>query len=205
VTQNTFYKNGASGMQHGAVNFGLFNPSCTNTTFKNNIVAETANLVDLFQDSCSGFVSDFNNFFNTRPLAIKWNQSQTDWATYQSVSGQDAHSLTSNPFFVNPPTLNFSLQPTSPLNGRGTILTWTTSAGSGKTMIVIDASYFSDGFGIGSGDSILIGGSLANITDIDYANQSISVDQVIDWGKNDAVSFPFDGTAPNMGASNAQR
>ena len=205
VTHNTFYKNGASGMQHGAVNFGLFNPSCTNTTFKNNIVAETANLVDLFQDSCSGFVSDFNNFFNTRPLAIKWNQSQTDWATYQSVSGQDAHSLTSDPFFVNPPTLNFSLQPTSPLNGRGTILTWTTSAGSGKTMIVIDASYFSDGFGIGSGDSILIGGSPANITDIDYANQSISVDQVIEWKKNDAVSFPFDGTAPNMGASNAQR
>ena len=205
VTHNTFYKNGASGMQHGAVNFGLFNPSCTNTTFKNNIVAETANLVDLFQDSCSGFVSDFNNFFNTRPLAIKWNQSQTDWATYQSVSGQDVHSLTSDPFFVNPPTLNFSLQPSSPLNDKGTILTWTTSAGSGKTMIVIDTSYFSDGFGIGSGDSILIGSSLANITDIDYANQSISVDQVIDWEKNDAVSFPFDGTAPNMGASSAQR
>ena len=119
VTHNTFYKNGASGMQHGAVNFGLFNPSCTNITFKNNIVAETANTLDLLQDSCSGFVSDFNDFFNTRPLAIEWNQSRTDWATYLAVSGQDSHSLTSDPLFADPTSFNFSLQPTSPLIGKG--------------------------------------------------------------------------------------
>jgi hypothetical protein len=66
---------------------------------------------------------------------------------------------------------------------------------------VTDASYFSDGFGIGSGDSIVIGANLANIVAIDYHNHSISVDQVINWGKNDAVSFPFSGSAPDMGAS----
>ena len=110
-------------------------PPATDITFKNNIVAETANTLDLLQDSCSGFVSDFNDFFNTRPLAMEWNQSQTDWSTYLAVSGQDAHSLTSDPFFVDPTTFNFSLKPTSPLIGKGTILARTTNAGSGKTVI----------------------------------------------------------------------
>jgi len=202
VTQNTFYKNGAGGMPRGAVNFGLFHPTCTNITFKNNIIAEAANALDLLQDSCSGFVSDFNDFFNTRPLAIKWNQSQTDWSTYRAVSGQDAHSLTSDPFFMDPTAFNFSLHPTSPLIDKGTILAQTTNAGSGKIVIVTEAGFFSDGFGIGNGDSIVIGSSRVNIVSIDYINRSISVDRVINWGKNDAVSFPFTGAAPDMGASN---
>ena len=202
VTQNTFYKNGASGAQHGTVNFGLFNPSCASIAFKNNIVAETANVLDLFQDSCSGFVSDFNDFFNTRPLAMKWNRNLTDWLTYQSTSGQDTNSLTSDPLFVDPASFDFSLQPASPLIDKGVILTRTIHAGSGKTVQVKDANYFSDGFGIGSGDSVVIGGSRVNITAIDYVNHSITVDHDIAWGANDAVSFPFDGTAPDMGASN---
>jgi parallel beta-helix repeat protein len=204
VTQNTFYKNGASGMQHGAVNFGLFNPSCTSITFKNNIVAETANVLDLFQDSCSGFESDFNDFFNTRPLAIEWNQNQTDWPTYLAASRQDAHSLISDPFFADPSAFNFSLLPTSSLIDKGTILARTTNTGNGKTVLITDASYFSDGFGIGNGDSVVVGNSQASLVAIDYVNHSISVDRVINWGKNDVVSFLFAGAAPDIGASNTQ-
>ncbi len=70
--------------------------------------------------------------------------------------------------------------------------------------MLADASYFSDGFGIGSGDVILIGSSQASIEAIDYLNNSITVDRLIQWNKNDAVSFPFSGTAPGMGASNMQ-
>ena len=203
ITQNTFYKNGARGMERGAVNFGLFHPTCASINFKNNIVAETVNMLDLLQNSCSGFVSDYNNFFNTRPLAIEWNQSQLDWSTYLVESGQDANSLSSEPFFTDPIALNFSLQVASPLIGKGIILAWTIDAGSGETVIVTDASYFSDGFGIGSGDSIVIGNNHANIVAIDYLNHFITVDRVIQWDRNDAVSFPYDGVAPDMGASNA--
>jgi parallel beta-helix repeat protein len=204
VTHNTFYKNGASGAQHAAVNFGLFHPTCSDITFKNNIVAESVNVLDLFQDSCSGFVSDFNNFFNTRPLSVAWNQSQIDWSAYLKMSGQDAHSLTDAPLFVDPTTYNFSLQPGSPLIGAGAILARTTNAGQGNTVSVTDAGYFSDGFGIGNGDAITIGGTVVNILAIDYANNSITVDRVIRWGKNDPVSFPFAGIAPDMGADNTQ-
>ena len=204
VTHNTFYKNGASGMQHGAVKFWPVQPLLRQHLFKNNIIAETENTLDLLQDSCSGFVSDFNDFFNTRPLAMEWNQSRTDWSTYLEVSGQDTHSLTSVPLFMDPTTFNFSLQPTSPVIGKGTVLARTTNAGSGKTVMVTDAGFFSDGFGIGRGDTVVIGDSRANIVAIDYINHSISVDRIINWGRNDAVSFPFTGAAPDMGASNMQ-
>ncbi len=78
-------------MQHGAVNFGLFNPSCAGISFMNNIVSETANALDLLQDSCSGFVSDFNDFFNTRPLAVEWNQSRIGLV---NVSGNERAGCT---------------------------------------------------------------------------------------------------------------
>ncbi len=147
-------------------------------------------------------MSDFNDFSNTRPLAIGWNQSQIDWAGYLATSGQDAHSLTSEPLFVNPAAFDFSLQPASPLIGKGVILARTTDAGSGSQVIVTDASYFSDGFGIGSGDTVVIGSNHAKIVSIDYLNQTIGIDRVLNWGKNDPVSFPFAGAAPDLGASN---
>jgi parallel beta-helix repeat protein len=204
LTQNTFYKNGADNMTRAAVNFGLFNPSCAGITFKNNIVAETVNVLDFFQDSCSGFVSDFNDFFNVRPLAIHWNQSQTDWLTYLAISGQDTHSLINDPLFVDPAGFDFSLQSTSPLIGKGAILARTTKAGTGNTVSITDASYFSDGFEIGNGDAVVIGGSPANIVAVDYSNHLIRIDRIIKWDKNDAVSFPFVGAAPHMGASNTK-
>jgi parallel beta-helix repeat protein len=201
VTHNTLYKNGATGTQHGAVNFGLFNPSCKNIAFKNNIVADTANVLDLFQDSCTNFVSDFNNFYNTRPLAIVWNQNQMNWPAYQNASGQDIHSLVSNPDFVDPTGFDFSLQPESPLIDKGAILAWTANSGSGNTMTVSDASYFSDGFGIGGGDSIFINGNQVDILSVDYDHHSIKINQVIHWDKQDPVTFPFSGAAPDIGAS----
>lgn len=204
VAQNTFYKNGASDVQHGDVNFGLFHPSCSNITFKNNIVAESASVLDFMQNSCLNFISDFNDFFNTRPLSMEWNQSQVDWAAYLAASGQDVHSLTDSPSFVDPSAFDFSLQPASPLMDRGAILARTIRAGSGKTVAVTDASFFSDGFGIGSGDSIVIGTSRVKIIAIDYVSQSITIDQIINWDNNDAVSFPFSGVAPDMGAGKTQ-
>jgi parallel beta-helix repeat protein len=202
VTQNTFYKNGSSGMPHGAVNFGLFHPSCTGITFENNVVAETANVLDLFQDSCSGFVSDFNDIYNTRPLVVDWNQNRVDWTSYMAVSGQDLHSLTIAPLFEDAAAFNFSLQSISPLIGKGAILTWTTQAGSGDRVPVNDAGFFSDGFGIGSGDLVVIGANRVKIVAVDYVNQSLRVDRNINWNRDDAVSFPFAGSAPDMGAGN---
>jgi parallel beta-helix repeat protein len=200
VTHNTFYKNGASDMERGTVNFGVFHPICRDITFKNNIVAESGNALDLLQDSCLNYISDFNDFYNTRPLVVDWNQSEADWLTYKAVSGQDVHSLTSVPLFTDPSIFDFSLQPASQLIGKGAVLARATMAGSGKTINISEAAFFSDGFGIGGGDLIMIGNSRVNIIDIDYINNFITVDRDISWNKGDAVSFPFSGMSPDMGA-----
>jgi parallel beta-helix repeat protein len=201
TTHNTLYKNGANGTQHGAVNFGLFHPSCENITFMNNIVSDTVSVLDLLQDSCVNFASDFNNYYNTRPLAISWNQNQTDWSTYRKISGQDIHSLNADPNFVDPMDLDFSLKLKSPLVDSGSVLAWTTEAGSGDTLTVTDVRYFSDGFGMGRGDSIMIDGIQVVIVSINYQDRSIKINRVLQWDKGDPVSFPFSGAAPDMGAS----
>jgi parallel beta-helix repeat protein len=199
ITHNTFYKNSISEAGKAGVNF---KSSCTRVVFKNNIISETASANDLLQDSCI-IVSDYNDFFNTRTLAISWNGSSINWSSYLSTSGQDVHSLTQDPLFVNPATFDFNLQPSSPLIGKGVILAETTGAGSGNTVTVTDANYFSDGFGVGKGDDIMIAGNRVKIIAIDYTNNAITIDQEISWTSGDAVSFSFSGVAPDIGVNEA--
>jgi hypothetical protein len=105
---------------------------------------------------------------------------------------------------VDPAGLDFHLQPSSPLVGKGVVLTSTTDAGNGNVIPVTDASYFSDGFGIGEGDEIVIAANRVRIIAIDYANHEITIDRTIQWKKGDGVSFPFSGAAPDMGASDVK-
>lgn len=200
VTHNTFYKNGADGMERGAANFSFSRQTCADIVFKNNIVSQTAGVVDVSLDACPGFVSDFNDFYNARPLAFQWDQAWMDWTAYRETSRQDAHSLTANPLFVNPSVFDFTLQLTSPLIGKGTALARTVGAGTGRSVVVTDAGYFSDGFGVGAGDLVRVGASEARIVSVDYAANVIVVDRDLRWDNDDAVSFPFSGAAPNIGA-----
>lgn len=200
VTHNTFYKNGADGMERGAANFSFSRQTCADIVFKNNIVSQTAGVVDVSLDACPGFVSDFNDFYNARPLAFQWDQAWMDWTTYRETSRQDAHSLTADPLFVNPSVFDFTLQLTSPLIGKGTALARTVGAGTGRSVVVTDAGYFSDGFGVGAGDLVRVGASEARIVSVDYAANVIVVDRDLRWDNDDAVSFPFSGAAPNIGA-----
>jgi hypothetical protein len=84
------------------------------------------------------------------------------------------------------------------------VLASATDAGDGKVIPVTDASYFSDGFGIGAGDEIVIAANRVRIIAIDYANNKMTIDRTIHWGKGDGVSFPFAGTAPDMGAGDGK-
>jgi hypothetical protein len=201
IAQNTFYANGASEAQLSEVNFGSTDPSCDRVNFKNNIVAEAQSNWDLAQEACTNFSSDYNDFFNTRAMSMIWNGSHYDWLAYLTASQQDAHSLSQDPLFVDPAAFNFHLKPSSPLAGKGTVLASTTAPGKGKIIRVTDASYFSDGFGIGDGDNIVIGLNRVRIIAIDYANNKITIDRTIRWDKGAVVSFPFSGMAPDMGAS----
>lgn len=94
---------------------------------------------------------------------------------------------------------DFELQSKSPMIDAGAFLTIT--AGSGTRITVADSRYFFDGFGIVDGDRVQIESNApVRITDVNYSNHVITVDQSITRGSGNGVSLPYNGSAPDIGA-----
>ena len=124
VYNNTFYWNPATpGPAFNTVNanFSGTNPNF----FKNNIIYST---VPYLVQTTSDFVLD-NNIYWTVGAAPDWNFNGVDYkdlASYQAATGQDAHSLFTDPMLNTPayhsvarPTAAFTLLPGSPAIGVG--------------------------------------------------------------------------------------
>jgi hypothetical protein len=94
------------------------------------------------------------------------------------------------------------LQPHSPMIDEGAFLTKTTSSGSGATIQVENATYFMDGWGIIAGDVIQLEGQtkIARIKNVNYDNNTITIDQSISWNQGQGVSLAYNGSAPDIGA-----
>lgn len=134
----------------------------------------------------------------------------------QSTYGAFFHgNQEEDPLFVNPGSVNdqdnssfdpewLHLRSTSPMINAGAFLTTTTSSGSGTSIVVADASYFFDGWGIPGeqGDLIQLQGQTetARIVSIDYDNDRITVDRSLSWSADQGVSLPYRGSAPDIGA-----
>ena len=195
VIHNTVYRNGTSQSAKGAISVY----QQIRSVLKNNILAETLGPIDLWVDG--GCVSDGNVVYNLRPLAVSFNGSEVSWEQYRSASGQDAHSVTRNPMLVNPDQGDFTLAASSPAVNSGVRLTETRTGGSGTSIPVTDARYFTDGFGVGMGDLIRVGKSgPVRITHVDHANNSVSVEKELVWAKGDGVSLDYLGSASDIGA-----
>jgi hypothetical protein len=98
IYNNTFYFNPANG--HA---FMQLTQSGTSGLFKNNIVYSTS--ASLLANSASGMQFDNNIYYvstGATPTFTYAGTTYTGLAAYQAASGQDAHSLTSNPLLNNP-------------------------------------------------------------------------------------------------------
>jgi len=85
----------------------------------------------------------------------------------------------------------------------GIPLTYTVSAGSGRTVRVEDARYFYDGFGIvgEAGDSIMIGNAPAiRVIAVDYDRNELTLDSSIAWSAGLPVNLAYEGNGPDVGA-----
>ena len=112
-----------------------------------------------------------------------------------------AHNINASPLFIDEEKYDFRLHLDSPCIDSGVFLTSTTSSGSGTRIAVKDASYFSDGWGIVTGDVIKFNsGKTASIINIDYASNMITIDKELSWQKDERVSLYFNGKAPDIGA-----
>ena len=187
---------------------------------KNNIIANHK-AAEIRLQSASEFDIDHNLYFNARNEARMAIQEPGGWVTYKlrdwqmvlrgypGFTGFDDNSVVTDPGFVGAPDypvnevsrLDFSLRPTSPAIDAGGPLTRTANSGSGKRIAVLDAGYFFDGFGVTTGDLIVIGSSSpVRVTRVDFANNVLDVARSISWAKNESVSRPYSGKAPDIGA-----
>ena len=101
----------------------------------------TTNEFDLWVDSAStsGFVSDYNIFWNsTSQTPFKYISTQySTLAAYQAASGKDAHSIQANPRFVNPGAGDFHLLSGSPAidSGNSGVTNWPALDADGQARV----------------------------------------------------------------------
>ncbi len=106
-----------------------------------------------------------------------------------------------DPKLVDPSNNDYTLQSTSTMRDAGVWLTYTNGTGTGsKTLIVDDATYFIDGYGIVTGDTIQIEGDSTTAVVTDITGNTITIDTSLTWTDGKGVSLAYENTAPDIGA-----
>jgi len=128
--------------------------------------------------------------------SLSWYESQHPNEFLKNIQ-LDPGFASASPIVVS----DFKLSPSSPAIDTGIHLTKTTSSGSGTSIPVEDANFFSDGFGVSAGDKVIVGNNgLVIVQNVDYENNIIIVDRNVSWSRGDPVSLNYSGEAPDVGA-----
>ncbi len=171
--------------------------------FKNNIIYENPANISLYVHN---HITVKDNYFINN---ILYKSGTTDIVSNKGVIQSVASANSSDPtHFKNnlqqEPGLDNNFKPTSfsPAINAGDFLTITSNSGSGIQIPVIDAGYFTDGFGIIEGDLIQLEGQTqtARITKIDYNSNVLTLDRSLTWTNGQGVSLPYSGAKPDIGA-----
>lgn len=221
IRNNVLVNNGSMSVNVYGYKKGLNNRIYHNVFYENEIGLYTNT-----QDSIYGNIYRNNIFYQNREYEISINiggQRKDNYFVSNNISGaplrylskttnlsqlhseypkQFINNLSLEPYFVNADKRNFRLRPSSPLIDKGSFLTRTVASGDGKKIIVEDAHYFMDGWGIIEGDLIQLEGQTARrkITNVDYDNNTLSIDRPLIWKKGQGVSLAYHSVAPDIGA-----
>jgi hypothetical protein len=174
-------------------------------------------------------LADFNPYMSdtsSQPFSPSHNLAWCTGATcnmHGSVYGSgkftdDPGNRVADPQFVSYAANDFRLAATSPALNAGTYLTTVAAAdhGSGSSLVVSDAGFFQDGYGIAGvgADCIAVTtvGQHVCITAVDYATHTLTLASAITRAPGDAVWLYSDsagrvvlpGSAPNIGATFAK-
>jgi hypothetical protein len=193
--------------------------------FKNNIVSANAASKLVSVNLAASAAADGNNPINENVFAHNLLHSDAgavsfkfkelgELGTYSLSWYQENHpgnfynNVEAAPdFVVDDPVQpdDFQLADGSGLVDAGGFLTRTKAAGSGTSVVVQDAGYFCDGFGVIPGDLVQIGANApVRIAQVDYASNTLTLEATISWEADDAVSLPYGGAAPDIGAFEVQ-
>ena len=176
--------------------------------------------VQLMTGRVADFVFENNNLFNQAAdelwLIAYGRRDSSSNPPPQTVAGFQAKyptvfraNLQADPQFVDEAGHDFHLRTGSPMIDAGAFLTKTAAAGSGTVLPVEDVRYFFDGFGICDengrpliGDLVQLDGDtrVARVLAIDYAANTLQLDQVLSWTAGQGVALRYLGTRPDVGA-----
>ncbi|MGB5443971.1 MAG: right-handed parallel beta-helix repeat-containing protein, partial [Psychromonas sp.] len=112
--------------------------------------------------------------------------------------------VNSDPGFTDAQKRDLTLTANSRQIDAGAYVAQAAFKGSGRSLVVDDASWFSDGFGISgvTGDHIRIQGrnDVATIVAINYATNTLTLSTALVWKSGDGVHLNYSGNAPDVGA-----
>lgn len=152
--------------------------------------------------STTGFTKSYNLLY------MSGSPSCSLGSDFLAETGAQANT---DPKFVNAGAYNFRLQASSPAIAAGGPLTTVAAGdtGSGTSLVVTDAGFFSDGAGIVNADWIKVGtASPVQISSINYATNTITLASAITRAagngvylyKNSNGAVVLTGSSPDLGA-----
>jgi hypothetical protein len=189
--------------------------------FKNNIFSRGINY-GFFrtcnvnaQAYCNQYIHTYqnNNFYGNASNKLKLITAADSTVLESSNTGLNGiydsefiNNLNSPPAFTNQTLRDYTLAATSAMIDAGAWLT-TVSSPTGSdsaapyTFTVADAKYFTDGWGIVTGDVIkLQNGQARTVTAINYSTNQITVNSSVSWTNGMGVALDYEGTKPDIGA-----
>jgi hypothetical protein len=182
IQHNTFYNNG-EGLDIG------IHPLGENINIVNNIFSQNA----VYQMQYSSTDLDVNELHVRNNLIDGINPS---WALF------GVNYLIANPDFIAASASNFQLQSTSSAINQGVFLAQTVSAGSGTILALNDVGFFTNNYGIATGDLINIEGQSGQfeIVNVDAVNNTITLNNTASWSTGTGISLLYNQATPDIGA-----
>jgi hypothetical protein len=167
--------------------------------FYNNVIAHATADGDQ-PDSVRIFYDGTANVDGTKTWGVyKFDKSLAE--VQESYSAYFHDNIEQNPGFINADSGDFRFKIDSLAVNTGAHLTRTTVNGKNtKEVLVEDALFFTDGFGIIPGDMVKVGSNRnVRITAVNFETNTISVSDPVTFNEGDYVDLWYLGSAPDMG------
>jgi len=175
-------------------------------------------LVDFVSNSTIGINSvstafHFNNLFYeangtpVNPFSVSGAKTGTTVTASNNACAiggtDDSCAVNTDPLLTNYAGKDFTIQTGSPAKNAGKAITLANGAAAEATttLVVDDAEYFTDGFGLTGGDIIKIGSNdPVTISAVNYDTKTITISTAQTWADNVEIYWRNQDTTPDIGA-----
>lgn len=222
IRYNIMANNGFNSLEYYGEKYKNINNHIYNNTITDNVYGLYSNNADPLRGNIlknNIFFNDINNeiyqfltnsmaenyFFGNdiagAPISINFYGNHGLAFLQENYPNIFNNNLSADPLFADPANDDYSLSAGSPLIDKGLFLTETAEAGGGNVLPVLDAAYFSGGFGIVDGDIIKIEGvnGELKIIAVDLVGNKLTLDKSASWEKGKGVYQAYIAGKPVRG------